>query len=154
MSVLCIVQCSDRKIWDKHPDMGAVRARDAYTGLLTKTAIIYAEKFHKNSWVILSAKYGFLKPDDIVPGPYNVTFKRKSTGPINVEELIRQAQEKNLYRYDIIVVLGGKEYAEVVKRVFPNKKIIEPLKGLRYGEKVKKLKEALLAEKPLVEENL
>ena len=151
MSILCIVPCSAKKIWDKYPDMGTVRARDAYVGPLTKMAIEYAEKFHRNSWVILSAKYGFLRPNDIVPGPYNVTFKKKSTNPIKIEELIRQAREKGLYKYYAIMVLGGKDYVEVVKKVFQDKKIINPLKGLKYGEKVKKLKEALLSGKPLVE---
>jgi len=131
--------------------MGTVRARDAYVGPLTKMAIEYAEKFHRNSWVILSAKYGFLRPNDIVPGPYNVTFKKKSTNPIKIEELIRQAREKGLYKYYAIMVLGGKDYVEVVKKVFQGKKVINPLKGLGYGEKVKKLKEALLSGKPLVE---
>lgn len=151
MGILCIVPCSDWKIWDKHADMGAVRARDAYIGPLTKMAIKYAEKFHGNSWVILSAKYGFLRPDDIIPGPYNVTFKKKSTNPIKIEELIMQAHEKGLYKYDAIVVLGGKEYVEVVKKVFQGKKIINPLEGLVYGKKIKRLKEALLSGKPLVE---
>lgn len=151
MIMLCIIQCSNKKIWDYYSDIGPVKARDAYVGLFTKVAIKYAEKFHRNSWVILSAKYGFLRPNDVVPGPYNVTFKKKSTNPIKIEELLRQAHEKGLYKYDMIIVLGGKDYVEVVEKVFQNKKIINPLKGLGYGEKVKKLKEALLSSKPLVE---
>jgi len=130
--------------------MGAVRARDAYTGPLTRMAIRYAERFHRGSWVILSAKYGFLSPDNIVPEPYNVTFKLKHTNPIGIEELIRQAQEKGLYRYDV-VVLGGKDYVEIVKKVFKNKRVINPLEGLSYGRKIKRLKEALLSERPLVD---
>mgnify|MGYP000097137404 CR=1 FL=1 len=152
MSILCIVPCSSRKIWDKYPYMSGVRARDAYIGPLTRMAIRYAERFHRGSWVILSAKYGFLSPDDVVPGPYNVTFKLKNTNPIGIEELIRQAQEKGLYGYDVIVVLGGKDYVEVVKRVFKSRRVINPLEGLSYGKKIKRLKEALLSGRPLVGE--
>lgn len=151
MNVLCIVPCSDKKIWDKYPSTGAVKAKDAYLGPLTRVAIKYAERFHGGSWVILSAKYGFLKPGDTVPGPYNVTFKKKSTGPISISRLISQAREKGLYGYDVVVVLGGKEYAEVVRKVFRGKKVVEPLKGLKYGEKVKKLNEALSRGRPLFE---
>jgi len=35
----------------------------------------YAEHFG-DRWVILSAKYGFLNPEDTIEGTYNVTFKR------------------------------------------------------------------------------
>jgi hypothetical protein len=36
----------------------------------------YAQRFG-DSWVALSAKYGFLWLDDPISGPYNVTFKRR-----------------------------------------------------------------------------
>ncbi len=150
MRILCIVSCSDRKIWDRFPGIGPVKAREAYIGSLTKAAIQYAEK-HCGSWVILSAKYGFLWPDDIVPGPYNVSFRNRSTNPIGVEELIKQAREKGLYDYDVVVVFGGKDYVEIVKKVFRDKKVVDPLKGLRYGEKVKRLKESITLGKPLIE---
>src|SRR5439155_5061255 len=35
----------------------------------------YAETF-SDVWLILSAKYGFLKPSFVIPGAYEVTFKR------------------------------------------------------------------------------
>lgn len=149
MSILCIVSCSSRKIWDKDPSIEPVKARDAYIGALSKKAIMFAERFCSDSWAILSAKYGFLKPDDIIPGPYNVTFKKKSSAPISIDELMKQAREKGLYRYEVIVVLAGKEYVNIVKRVFPNKKIVELLKNLRYGEKLRKLNELLFSKKTL-----
>jgi hypothetical protein len=30
--VLVIVPCGQAKIWDRHPQLGSVSARDAYTG--------------------------------------------------------------------------------------------------------------------------
>ena len=151
MNVLCIVPCSSKKIWDKNPNIGAIKAREAYIGPLSKKAIMFAEKFCNKSWIILSAKYGFLNPDDIVLGPYNVTFSKENTNPITIDELIKQAHEKGLYKYDIIVVLTGREYAEVIRKVFPGKKIIEPLRGLKYGKKLRELNRLLSSKETLRE---
>ena len=55
-------------------DAGATPAADAYTGAPFTVNREYAEA-SGGDWVILSAKYGFLRPTDIIPGPYEVTFK-------------------------------------------------------------------------------
>jgi hypothetical protein len=125
---LCIVPCGNRKIWSLKPELGPVKARDAYIGSFTKTCIQYAEKFYPGSYVILSAKHGFMFPDEIIPGPYDVTFKDPQTNPITVEKLRKQAEEKGLTKYDEIIIVAGREYVAVVRRVFPEKKIITPLK--------------------------
>ena len=134
---LCIVTCSKKKIWDKFPNKGFVKAKEAYIGNFAKACIEYAEKFYPNNYVILSAKYGFLYPDEDIQN-YNVTFEDE-----RIEELRKQAEEKGLMKYDEIIVLAGKKYFEIVKKVFEGKKIYEPLKGLRLGEKIHKIKEAI-----------
>ena len=58
-------------------------AQDAYTGAPFSLNRKFAETF-ADSWLILSAKYGFIDPESMVPGPYNVTFKRKATAPIAI----------------------------------------------------------------------
>jgi len=126
---LCVVPCGSLKVWDKNPDAGPVKARDAYIGIFAKTCIEYAEKFYPNSYVILSAKYGFLFPDEVIPGNYNVTFNDPKTNPISVEELKNQAEQKGLMKYDEIVVVAGSKYVKIVKKVFAGKKIVTPLKG-------------------------
>ena len=98
---LCIVPCGSLKIWDKYPDAGPTKAEDAYIGPFAKTGIEYTKKFYPGSYVILSAKYGFLFPDKVIPENYNVTFKDPSTNPITIEELRRQAKEKGLMKYEI-----------------------------------------------------
>ncbi|MEM0301553.1 MAG: hypothetical protein QXI54_00080 [Archaeoglobaceae archaeon] len=128
---LCIAPCGSKKIWDRNPDAGATKAKNAYIGSFAKTCIEYAEKFYPNSYVILSAKYGFLFPDELIPENYNVTFKDPNTKPMSVGELKRQAIEKDLLKYDEIVVIAGKDYVEIVKKVFQNKVIRTPLKGLK-----------------------
>jgi len=135
METLCIVSCGKRKIWDKNPNAGFVKAKDVYTGHFSVKCKEYAEKFYANSWCILSAKYGFIFPEEKIPGTYNVSFKDKKTHPIGVDDLILQIEQKGLNNYDRIVVLGGKSYAKVINKAFEGKIIFNPLancKGLGY----------------------
>ncbi|AEA46874.1 DUF7664 domain-containing protein [Archaeoglobus veneficus] len=141
---LCVVPCGSRKIWDVNPNAGPTKARDVYIGAFAKACREYAEKFYPNSYVILSAKYGFLFPDDIVPEPYNVTFNDPSTNPISVEELRKQAEEKGLMKYDEIVVIAGSNYANIVRKVFKGKRVTTPLSGLGgIGHMISTLKRAI-----------
>jgi len=135
MKVLCVVPCGNKKIWNKKPNIGPQRARNVYIGPFASKCREYAERFYPSSWVILSAKYGFLFPDDVVPGPYNISFNDKNTNPITVKELRSQAKDKGLCNYERIVVLGGKNYTQIIKDIFQNKEIHDPLvdcKGIGY----------------------
>ncbi len=141
---LCVVPCGSLKIWSRNPNAGPTRAKDVYIGLFAKTCIEYAERFYPNSYVILSAKYGFLFPDELIPEDYNVTFNDPKTNPIGVEELRKQAEEKGLTKYDEIVVVAGSNYVNIVKKVFAGKKILTPLKGLGgMGPMISAMKKAI-----------
>ena len=128
-SSLCIVPCGNKKIWDKNPKAGPTKAEKVYIGSFSKKCQEYAKKFHNDSWYILSAKYGFLSLSDVVEGPYNVTFNDLKTNPISKPDLIYQINQKNLDQYDKIVVVAGKKYLQMLKEVFPDKKIENPLDG-------------------------
>ncbi|MFX0097778.1 MAG: DUF6884 domain-containing protein [Candidatus Hodarchaeota archaeon] len=144
MKTICIVPCGKRKIWDDIPNSGPTKARYVYTGSFAKGCRNYAERFYPSSWCILSAKYGFLFPDDIVPDSYNVTFKRKKTNPISIKELSEQVEKKGLGKYEKIVVLGGKEYRQIVRQIFSDKEVHSPLDGSRnMGDMLSKLKYAV-----------
>ncbi|GFP24686.1 hypothetical protein HKBW3S25_00123 [Candidatus Hakubella thermalkaliphila] len=135
MKTLCIVPCGNRKIWDKTPNIGSTEAKDVYIGPFAKKCREYDEKFYPSSWCILSAKYGFLFPSDIVPGPYNVSFNDRKTNPITTKELSAQMAERKLSNYERIVILGGKNYVEMANEVFSSKEILTPLsdcKGIGY----------------------
>ena len=127
MKILCIIPCGSKKIWDKFPNAGTRKARNTYTGPFASKCRQYAEEFYPSLWCILSAKYGFLFPDDIVQGPYNVSFNDKSTNPISIEELILQKYEKGLDVFEKIIVFGGKNYREIIRNVFSDKNIHCPL---------------------------
>jgi hypothetical protein len=135
MKTLCIVPCGNRKIWDKTPNIGSTEAKDVYIGPFAKKCREYAMRFYPSSWCILSAKYGFLFPSDIVPGPYNVSFNDRKTNPITTKELSAQMAERKLSNYERIVILGGKNYVEMANEVFSSKEILTPLsdcKGIGY----------------------
>lgn len=116
---LCIISCGSKKVWDKKPDIGYIEAKNAYTGNYFKKNMLYASTFYKN-WVILSAKYGFLYPDQLIEGPYDLSFNMSNPNVINIEQLKKQVREKNLFQYEEIVVLGGSQYVKIVKEVYGN----------------------------------
>lgn len=105
---MCITPCGSAKIWCKRPDLGAVKAKDVYIGSFAKSCQEYASSFF-DEWVILSAKHGFLFPEDFVPRDYNVSFNNSSEEVITIEALKQQISIKSLGEFEEIVVLGGKK---------------------------------------------
>jgi hypothetical protein len=112
--LLVIVPCGQKKVWEKHPEAGPTMAKDVYAGSPFIVNRKFADAFGK-PWVILSAKYGFIDPQFMMPGPYNVTFKRKSTDPISVTKLRDQVRQQGLDRFSNVIGLGGKEYRQVIE---------------------------------------
>lgn len=140
MKTLVIISCVKAKIWDKHPGTGAVKAADAYTSgyFCANKRFALASRC---DWVILSAKYGFLFPDEPIEN-YNVTFKEKLH--IGDDILARQVREKQLNTYSRIIVLGGKAYRDRVRRAFENVncRIVFPVTGqVGIGANIKKVSE-------------
>jgi hypothetical protein len=111
---LVIVSCGRQKIWDKHPNAGPTHARSAYTSSVFKTSRRYAEYF-ASRWVILSAKYGFIDPDFIIPGTYNRSFY--DSDAIAIADLKAQATAARLTDFPLVGVLGSYEYWNRVARV-------------------------------------
>ena len=148
MAALVIVPCGKSKIWDKNPKVKNVKARDVYTGAPFKVNREYAECF-RFDWVILSAKYGFLEPDQIIQENYNVTFNDPLTNPISLDDLKKQV-EKKYSHYSCIVALGGRTYSEIVSQAFTDVKasVISPSAGLPIGKAMGKVKNAIWAGKP------
>lgn len=142
---LVVVPCGASKIWAKQPQRGAVRAKDAYTGPPFVLHRQYAEQFG-DAWVILSAKYGFLEPEELLPGPYEVTFKKASTQPISVAELQRQVRLQGLDQADEVVGLGGVEYRRAIEAAFQGlaPSLSFPFAGLSLGYNMQAVKRALL----------
>ncbi len=136
MKKLCIVPCGSKKIWKKNPNVGATEARNVYVGSFAKKCIEYAEKFHEGHYRILSAKYGLMLPDFIIPQDYNITFNKPSGNIVTIEKLKEQAMATGLKKeYREIIVLGGREYVLRIADVFDGYIIHIPLskcKGMGY----------------------
>ena len=146
---LVVVPCGRRKIWDTDPNAGPTAARDAYQGAPFKVNKTYAERV-ADAWVILSAKYGFIGPEFIIPENYNVTFDRPETGPITLEELRRQARGKDLYGFATVVALGSTTYAGVMLHTFEETgtRVIAPVTGLSLFRAMGEVRRAIDERRP------
>lgn len=135
MSSLCILPCGAKKIWDVDPQAGPTAAKHVYKSALHKACRRYAETFAER-WVILSAKHGFLLPDDIVPGQYDVGFQHKDRDVVTAERLKEQMVHKQLDVYTDVIVLGGKKFVKVLSPLFDSSYTVRyPLgdcKGIGY----------------------
>jgi len=134
LKILVVVPCGSSKIWSKIPKAKATRAEEVYIGTPFKVNRAFAQKF-ADKWMILSAKYGFISPSFVIPENYDVSFNAPATNPISLSELKAQAKGKGLENYDVVIVLGGKNYTEIVKEVFmKNAKVVAPTEGLPIGK--------------------
>ena len=148
--MLVIVPCGQAKIWAKDPTAGPVEARDAYVGAPFKVNRAFAERF-ADHWLILSAKYGLIAPDFLIPEPYNITFKDPRTGPVAVSTLREQVEEQHLSRFDPIIVLGGMEYQLAARAAFTSNswRLHAPFAGLPIGKAMQATNRAIAAGNPL-----
>jgi hypothetical protein len=149
-STLCLIPCGQRKIWDRYPRHGPAAARDAYTSTPFALNRAYAERF-ADAWLILSARYGFIPPDFPIPGPYNVTFKRPQTQPIDLDILREQVHCLKLSRHADVVVLGGAAYRHAVQHAFAGtaSRLSFPTAGLPIGKAMQAIRRALDSGTPL-----
>ncbi|HHT7238123.1 MULTISPECIES: DUF6884 domain-containing protein [Bacillus cereus group] len=151
MKRLCIIPCGKKKIWDKYPDFGEAEAKDVYISPFGKACQAYAAEFFEN-WVILSAKHGFLRPNDIVQENYDLAFDSKRNEIISIEQLQKQMIEKDLLQFDEIVLLAGKKHKKVVTKLYPEEIITYPLEGCRgIGYMLQRLKGAVEAQQDITE---
>lgn len=143
-TLLAVVPCGRSKIWSKNPEAGPTPAADAYTGAPFTVNREFAEA-SGGDWVILSAKYGFLRPADVVPGPYEVTFKSPRTHPIGFDALRDQVRRMSLDRYSVVIGLGGKEYRAAIEAAFTGTPtaLRFPFAGLPIGKAMAAAKQAI-----------
>ena len=151
--LLNIVACSRTKIWNKRPDAcKTVPARRAYDGGMFKQGAQCFEDLKRRfdrepPWYVLSAKYGFLEPDQEI-GDYNVSFSNTSDRErvVSQDVLMKQWEEKHMEQYAVLFVWGGSAYVERIKRLTETggKKIehfFAPADGLPIGKALKALRD-------------
>lgn len=147
-STLVVVPCGQQKIWQKRPGAGPTVARDAYTGTPFVMNRRYAERFG-DRWVILSAKYGLVTPDFLIPETYEVTFKKRDTHPVALDTLRLQAN--TLSTFETVIGLGGKEYRAALEYAFEltDSQLIFPFAGLPLGYALQATKRAITNDTPV-----
>jgi hypothetical protein len=149
LKLLVVVPCGQAKIWKKEPTHGPAKAKDAYIGPPFRVNRTFAERF-ADKWIILSARYGFIDPDFIIPEDYDVTFTKPSTNPITVDDVKKQLKDmKDLHGYDAVIALGGQDYTDIVKQVFMNfSRVLLPTEGLPLPEIMREVSSLSKLEKP------
>ncbi len=103
---LVILACSQKKAESTQ------KAQDLYQGSLFKLGRRYAEINHFD-FVILSAKYGLIHPDDKI-APYNQRLNNKKDVKKLQEKVLPQLKPM-IDSYDRIITVGGKFYREVIE---------------------------------------
>lgn len=147
---MMIIPSGKPKIWDKQPEKGPVPAKEAYTGTFHRLCRDYAEMLGE-SYLILSPKYGFLKPDDLVTGSYDVRFDYNGVNAETISLPELQTAWKQLeINQEVIVMLGGKKFIRLLEKTAPEQQFVFPLVGARgIGEMQQMLKEAIRKQRPL-----
>lgn len=156
-STLIIVPCSARKVWQKNPKACKIPAKEAYTSQLFKLHREYAETLG-TEWRILSAKYGITHPDQLVED-YDCKFDDSYLDRRNwwkLEGMVRQARA--LPHFERIVLLGGRLYREIMRKVFLGiylpKQISEPFAGCNLLATIRDVQAAIATEKGVTQESI
>lgn len=105
------------------------QAKDLYTGPYFTACLRAAMALSPCAVRILSAKHGLILPTDVIE-PYDL---RMGAPGCATAELVRmQAQTQGLDGLDVdddsVVILAGRDYADVAKQVWP--RALEPLAGV------------------------
>lgn len=142
MKTIVLIACGKEKRKE------ASKAKDLYQGSYFKKTLKYAyilSKKYKADIYILSAKHGLLELDTII-NPYNFTLNdvderyKKNWSYRVIKEL-----NKKIKKTDRVIFLAGRSYNKYLKMYYKNN--LEPLEGLRIGEKMKRLNELIKEEK-------
>lgn len=105
---------------------------------LFRKAYSYARK-HYDQIGILSAKYGFLLPDEKIE-PYDLTLKNMGVRAKRewAQRVMRQIEEKlDIDEIDSVYIHAGKDYREYLVPLLKGRaSVYVPLKGLSFGQQL------------------
>jgi queuine/archaeosine tRNA-ribosyltransferase len=129
---LVIAACSQTKIGNTREVK--TKAKDMYQGRLFKLTRKLSEK-NKWDYVIISAKYGLIDPDEEING-YEKFLKTKKD-IIEVKPKVIPKLRSLLLNYDNVLVIAGKNYREVIKELIDDRFLFIKSKG--YGDLCSKI---------------
>ena len=115
------------------------KAEELYTSTLFKLNLKYAEQLSPDAIFILSAKHGLLSLEQEID-PYELTLNNMRSSEVKAWASIVLAQIQSTFSIDEaeFTFLAGDKYRKYLLTHITNYKI--PLKGLRIGEQLQKLK--------------
>jgi len=125
--VLVITGCTKEKLG--YDASVKAPAKQMYQGRLFKTVRKYCESMGFD-YVIISAKYGLIHPDETIEG-YEKVLRTKDDVK-RIQPLVEEKLRPLLNNYDKIVVIAGKQYREVLENLW-NEKFVA-IKGKGYGD--------------------
>lgn len=101
-NALCVIGCSKRKRKNK------TIAEKLYLGTLFKKSVEYC-KLMKFDFIIVSAKYGVLLPDQMIE-PYDKVLKNKKDADLLLQKIDKNKINELFFEYDNIIFFCGKYY--------------------------------------------
>jgi len=134
---IVLISCVSRKLPFR------AKARDLYTSTLFKLSLKYAETMKPDAIFILSAKHGLLSLNQEIE-PYDITLKDMRSSEVKVwaNNVLNQIQGVCSIKETDFTFLAGEKYRKYLLPHFKNYSV--PLKGLRIGEQLQKLKKLIL----------
>ncbi len=131
---IVLISCVSQKLPHR------AKVRNLYTSTLFKLSLKYAEKLTPDEIFVLSAKHGLLRLEQEIE-PYEQTLNNMRSEEMKVwaNLVINQIREVCSVEDSEFTFLAGDKYREYLLPHIGNYKL--PLKGLRIGEQLQKLKE-------------
>jgi hypothetical protein len=136
MNRIVLISCVSMKLNKE------TKAKDLYISPLFKMNYAYAESLKPSAIYILSAKYGLVHPDTVIP-PYEQTLNTMKSTEVKdwALDVIDQMEGKIDFQKDEIIFLAGERYRKLLMPLCRNAKV--PLEGLGIGKQLGWLKKKL-----------
>lgn len=141
--VLVVTECSKKKLG--YSVSVKTTAKDMYQGRLFKWVRRYCHVMGFN-YVIISAKYGLLEPDDIIGG-YEKILKTEQD-ILDIQPIVEKKLGELLNEYDKIVVIAGEKYRKALYNLWDNRFMVIRSKG--YGDLCNIIEKAMPPEATLL----
>jgi len=133
--VLVITECTKEKL--SYNSSMKAPAKMMYRGKLFEAVREFCES-KKLDYLVISAKYGLLHPNEVIEGYDKVLRTRRDVEEI--KPLVEQRLKPILADYDKIVVIAGKRYRETLSDLWDNHFFMIRSKG--YGDLCSKIMKA------------
>lgn len=146
-SEVLVVGCGKAKVWSRDVAAGSMIARDAYRGALFRISAEYADTFYADRWLILSAYYGLISPQQLIDN-YDVKCSRRVL-PSAVERLARDINIRMPSSADRIGCLLSRDYEEWLTLAATPRTVVNYLSGMPLFDRMRVLRQSIESGEPL-----